>query len=208
MIDTNYLAQQKKNAVTGGTSTRPSINSLYDNQFAAQQSQMQEALAQAIASQQKSITDAAPDYQEMRNEAYTTQAMLERARKENMANMGLSGAGGTSQTYQQRNDISLRNILGSTNRQQQDYTDNVNLAIQNLNTQYNADEASLLATTEAARTKDLLAQEETEINRLYDMYLNRAITAAQFTKMTGISVQKLSSGSSSGGGLKIGRAHV
>lgn len=209
--------------------TAKQINNLYDNQFAASQAQMKAARDKAIDAYNKQNADAKPKYQQMRNTAYTDQSLLERARKENMANMGMSGAGGTSQTFQQRNTNNLMNILGDTNLQQRDFSDNINLAIRNLGTQYDADTASLRSEINAARTKDLLAQSNLDYDRTYQkeqdklaretleyerayreqgdkferaysLYMNKGITASQFETMTGISVNSLPKARSGGSG--------
>ncbi len=119
------------------------IDEQYRKQLEAQQTKLGAAYSQNRAGYEKQLADAPEQYQAMRNQAYTDNAMAEQARKENMANMGMSGAGGTSQTLQQRNQTSLLDTLGATSRQQQDYTDNINLALGNLKTQYDADSFAL-----------------------------------------------------------------
>ena len=103
-----------------------SLEKQYKSQLDAQLKKAEAAYTQN-ANNYRSQLDKAPEaYQAMRNQAYTQNALAEQARKENMANMGLSGAGGTSQTLQQRNQTALLNAVGDISRQQQDYTDNIN----------------------------------------------------------------------------------
>jgi len=122
--------------------TKDEITKGYSDQLKAQTTKIDAAYKQNKATYDKQLADAPEKYQGIRNQAYTENAMSEQSRKENMANMGMSGAGGTSQTLQQRNQTSLLNAVGDANRQQQDFTDNINLALGNLNTQHSADKLS------------------------------------------------------------------
>ena len=115
------------------------IDDQYAAQLAAQKKQLESNYGQDRQGYGKQMAEAGERYQGMRNQAYTDNAMAEQSRKENMANMGMSGAGGTSQTLQQRNQTALLDTVGAANRQQQDYTDNIKLALGNLTTKYNAD---------------------------------------------------------------------
>ena len=124
---TNTKAAQKK------------INEQYAAQLTAQNKQLEANYGQGRQDYGKQIAEAGKQYQGMRNQAYADNAMAEQSRKENMANMGMSGAGGTSQTLQQRNQTAMLDTVGAANRQQQDYTDNIKLALGNLTTKYNAD---------------------------------------------------------------------
>lgn len=177
------------------------INDRYDKLAEAQLAQLKAQYAQSVADYQKQLAGASEQYQPLRNEAYVNNALAERARRENVANMGLSGAGGTSQTLQQRNTASLLGTLGDVSRQQQSYTDNVNLALANLGVQHGADVASLSANTEAGRNAALLEQSRWEaqydqarqksvFDQALELYKKRLITAAQFTAMTGIALRK------------------
>ena len=103
-------------------------------------------------------------YQPLRNEAYVNNALAEKARKENMANMGLSGEGGTSLSLQQRNEGNRLSTLGDISRQQQGYGDEIDMALANLNTTYNASVGSVDADTEAQRIAAQLAQGQFEDN--------------------------------------------
>jgi len=99
-------------------------------------------------------------YDSMKNQAVTGHRMQERTRRERMANMGLSGAGGTSRTFAQRNRNNLNNQLGSVAQQRQDYTNNVNTALSNLDRQYNADVSAISAQNNAARNAEQLAHSQ------------------------------------------------
>ena len=179
------------------------ITKKYEDTLAAQQAQLKADYDVAVAAYQKQISAAPKTYQALKNEAYVNNALAEKARKEAAANMGLSGAGGTSQTLQQRNTGTLLNTLGDTSQQQQDYTDEINLALGNLKTQYGADTASLLAETEAAKNAELLSQSQwqagydlqqrqlaqseadSKFQIAYTLLAARKITKKQFEDMTG-----------------------
>lgn len=177
------------------------IQSQYDQLAQAQKAQLEAQYAQSMAAYQKQLADAPAQYQQLRNEAYVNNALAERARRENMANMGLSGLGGTSQTLEQRNNARLLGTLGDASRQQQGFTDNISLALSNLGLQYGADLTSLSAKTEAERNAALLEQSRWEtqqeqsrqksvFDQAYSLYRKRLITAAQFTAMTGIALRR------------------
>ncbi len=184
------------------------IEEQYLNDLAAQKARLKAGYDQNAAAYQKQIGNAAAQYQQLKNEAYVNNALAERARRENVANLGLSGEGGTSQTLQQRNTAILLNTLGAASRQQQDNTDSVNLALANLTAQYDADMAGAEAKNAAARNEALIQQNRWQADydmkakqmqeeerqsifkQAYNLYLKRLITAAQFKAMTGVSLKK------------------
>ncbi len=136
------------------------IKDKYDETLKAQKGQAQAARDIAQAGYEKQLNDAPAQYKALRNETSVNKNLQDRIRKENMANMGLSGAGGTSQTFQQRNTNNFLNNMGNISRQQQDFTDNINLALSNLNTQYGADVNSMIVQNNAERNAELLAQNQ------------------------------------------------
>jgi len=184
------------------------IEEQYRQSLTAQKAQLKAAFDQNTSVYQKKLGDAAVQYGQLKNEAYVNNALAERARRENMANMGLSGAGGTSQTLQQRNTATLLGTLGDAQRQQQDYTDNVNLALANLASQYGADVTSLEAQIAAKRNDALIKQSQWQagydmdarkmqmdeqqdiFDQAYTLYRKRLITSAQFQAMTGIALRR------------------
>lgn len=181
--------------------TANAIDQRYDNLAQAQIAQLKAQYEQNLAGYQSQLNSAPAQYQSLRNEAYVNHALMERARRENMANMGLSEAGGRSQTVEQRNTNRLLGTLGDVSRQQRDYSDNVNLALANLGVQYSADLAGISANTEAQRNAALLEQQRWEaqqaqsqansvFDQAYKLYRKRLITAAQFTAMTGVKLRK------------------
>jgi murein DD-endopeptidase MepM/ murein hydrolase activator NlpD len=173
------------------------INDMFSNSLAAQQGQIDANYNIQKSDYDKQINDAPKKYDPLRNEAYVNNAMAERSRKESMANMGLSGAGGASQTLQQRNTGALLNTLGDISRQQQDYTDNINFAIGKLTTKYNADTESLNQQTESERKRALfdqgnweksyglqqdqleLSMSDSEFNKYMSLYDKKLITKKQ-----------------------------
>ncbi len=184
------------------------IEEQYEQTLAAQKAQIKAEFDQNTSAFQKKLNEAAAQYGQLKNEAYVNNALAERGRRENVANRGLSGAGGTSQTLQQRNTAALLGTLGDVSRQQQDYTDDVNLALANLATQYGADVTSLEASNAAKRNEALIKQSQWQADydmdwhkmlqdeqqdtfkQAYNLYLKRFITAAQFQAMTGIALRR------------------
>jgi hypothetical protein len=187
---------------------RAAIEEQYKYQLDAQKAKTKGAYDQSVNTYTDQKDKADETYQPMRNQAYTENAMAEQARKENMANMGLSGAGGTSQTLQQRNQTSLLSTLGDVNRQQQDYTDNINLALSNLDTQYKSDDLALeqqnQADLNAALTAydqwrsgyDLsnqeyeLSQSNSAFDQAWALLQKKRITKDQFEVWTGIKLRR------------------
>ncbi len=184
------------------------IEEQYAKDLAAQKAQLKAGYDQNSAAYEKQMTEAAAQYQQLKNEAYVNNALAERTRRENVANMGLSGEGGASQTLQQRNAAALLEILGDASRQQQDYTDHVNLALANLATKYGADMAGIEAKNAASLSDALIRQNQWQADydlkaqkmhddeqqdifkQAYNLYLKRLITAAQFKAMTGVSLKR------------------
>lgn len=184
------------------------IEEQYEQTLATQKAQIKAAFDQNTSAFQKKLNEAAAQYGQLKNEAYVNNALAERGRRENIANRGLSGAGGTSQTLQQRNTAALLGTLGDVSRQQQDYTDDVNLALANLATQYGADVTSLEASNAAKRNEALIKQSQWQADydmdwrkmlqdeqqdtfkQAYNLYLKRFITAAQFQAMTGVALRR------------------
>ena len=184
------------------------IEEQYAKDLAAQKAQLKAGYDQNSAAYEKQMTEAAAQYQQLKNEAYVNNALAERSRRESVANMGLSGEGGASQTLQQRNAASLLETLGDASRQQQDYTDHVNLALANLAAQYDADVAGLEAKNASSLSDALIRQSQWQADfdlkaqkmredeqkdifkQAYSLYLKRLITAAQFAAMTGVSLKR------------------
>jgi hypothetical protein len=142
-------------------------------------------------------------YQPLRNEAYVNNALAEKARRENMANMGLSGEGGTSLSLQQQNTGSLLNTLGDVSRQQQGYEDEISLALANLDTTYQGNVSSVTADYEAQKIAAQLSQNQFDQNyalsqsqyelsksdsvfsQYYQLLKAKRITKKQFEQATG-----------------------
>jgi hypothetical protein len=185
-----------------------SLEKQYKSQLEAQRKKAEAAYTQNVSSYQTQLAKAPEAYQALRNQAYTENALAEQSRKENMANMGLSGAGGTSQTLQQRNLTALLNAVGDINRQQQDYTDNINLALANLDTQYSADTFALEQQNQAELNAALMAYDQwrsgydlsvdqfelSKSSRIFEqawaLLRKKRITRAQFEQWTGIKLRK------------------
>lgn len=146
-------------------------------------------------------------YQPLRNEAYVNNALAEKSRKENMANMGMSGEGGTSMSLQQRNTGNLLSTLGDVSRQQRGFEDDINLALTNLDTTHNAANTSVTAELDAQRIGAQLAQSQfdqnlelsqsqydlAQKNSIFDQYYallkDKRITKDEFELATGIDLR-------------------
>ena len=192
---------------SGDADWQQTVNDIYDNMLKAQQDKLNAQYHEQQTDYDKQKGDALKTYDPLNNQAYVNNAMAEKTRKEAMANMGLSGAGGTSQTAQQSNTNSLLGTLGDISRQKQDYTDNINLALGKLSTQYNSDTGSLAAQTESDRNKALLDQgnfedtfglqqqqqsqseKDSTFNQAWQLLKAHRITKAEFEAMTGVTLK-------------------
>jgi hypothetical protein len=163
--------------------------------YEAQRNALQSSADAEKAQIQQNISNAGQTYQPVRNQAYIDQQLAEARRRESMANMGLSGAGGTSRTLQQQNDTTLLNTLGAADRAQQAYVDTQNQGLMDVNTAFSKALADIqLAESQALVSQSNWQQEydaarQGEKNSLAYSLLNAGrINPAQFQQMTGISV--------------------
>jgi len=185
------------------TTAKDTIEEQYKNLLKAQTETLSADYENSRSGYENQLEQSDSTYQPLRNEAYVNKAMAERTRKENMANMGLSGEGGTSLSLQQRNTGNLLSTLGDISQQQQSYADEINLALANLDTTYNASVNSVTANVEAQRIAALLAQNQFDqnydlseqslaetvrnntFNQYYELYKAGRITKRQFEQQTG-----------------------
>lgn len=161
------------------------INKRWDETKNSQQAQLDGQYIKTKAELENQLNKTS-QYKGMRNQASANHAMQERARKEQMANMGMSGAGGTSRTFQQRNTNNLHNQIGSINQQEQDYKNNVNLALGNLKTQYDSNLASINAQNNAQRNAELLSDDQ--------WYQGHALQKDQFDRTFGLQIDQFEEG--------------
>ena len=184
--------------------TEETINQQYREQLAAQQAQLQAQRDQAEAEYNLQKSGAKDTYNSMRKTAHADSAMADRARRESMANMGLSSAGGMSQTLAQRGSNALMGAVGSANKQEQDYKNNIDLALGNLNTQFDANMASATSQNQAALNAELSQYSQWQANyemqqeqmaqtqqsaifdQAYALYVKKKISRRQFENMTGL----------------------
>jgi hypothetical protein len=183
------------------------IDQIYENSKKAQIETLQGQYDTQYADYEKQKNDAPKKFDPLRNEAYVNTQMAERSRKEAMANMGLSGAGGMSQTLQQRNINTLLSTLGGISRQQQDFTDNVDFALGQLATQFESNKSSIRAHIDSEKNRahldqgnwqknfDLqqdqfnLAKSDSNFNMAFQLYKKGSITKKEFELMTGIKLK-------------------
>lgn len=140
------------------------IDSIYEKSRESQLTALEGQYTQQANEYNKQKGEAPEKFDPLRNEAYVNKEMAERSRKESMANMGLSGAGGMSQTLEQRNTGNLLNTLGGISRQQQDYTDNINFALGQLTTQYDSSKNSINLQIDSEKNRAALDQGNWEKN--------------------------------------------
>jgi|AGTN01.2.fsa_nt_gi hypothetical protein len=146
------------------TDTKSLIEEQYANLVKAQKEKIDAEYDISRNQYNHQLGKAEETYQPLRNEAYVNNALAEKARKENMANMGLSGEGGTSLSLQQRNNGNLLSTLGDVSRQEEGYKDEVGLALANLDTTYYGNINSVTADAEAQRIAALLSQGQFDAN--------------------------------------------
>lgn len=192
---------------TGTKTPKDLIEEQYQNRLKTQQANIEADYTNSKRQYESQLSKADETYQPLRNEAYVNNALAERTRRENMANMGLSGEGGTSLSLQQRNTGNLLSTLGDVSRQQQGFADDMSLAMANLDTTYEANMNSINADNEAQRIAALLAQSQFDqnyalseqqlelaqkdntFNTYYQLYKARMITKKQFEEQTGINLK-------------------
>jgi hypothetical protein len=200
------------------------ITDAYNSALKARLEAIAGQVAAGTAGYQKQLAEAGQKFDPLRNEAYTQDQLAQRALRERMANMGLSATGGKSMTLESQREMSLQNRLGEINRQQKQLETDAQFEINRLIAQGEYEKAQAVA-EEAARMNEALMNEywrqqeyglsergtklqeeqfaqqkkDAEIDRYYQMFVNGHITAAQFKKKTGITVQQARSRGSSKG---------
>ena len=115
-----------------------------------QRAQINEARDAAVLMYKKQLDDAGAAYRSLKNEAYVNKALSDKATRAQSAAIG--NGTDVSQTVWQRGDNAVRNALGKIDRQQKQYTDSVDLALNNLETRYLADTSSLSASAASQRS--------------------------------------------------------
>lgn len=195
------------------TTTTPTKTSqeMIDEQYASALKAQQESLKKDYDTSrmdyEAKLGQSDETYQPLRNEAYVNNALAEKTRRENMANMGLSGGGGTSLSLQQRNTGNLLSTLGDVSRAQQGYEDEIGLTLAKLDTTYAGSESSAAAENESQRLAAQLAQGQFDQNyalseatlaetkrsntfdQYYQLYKTGRITKGEFELATGIDLK-------------------
>lgn len=187
------------NLEQGNTNTRPTLTALQSARD-AQAAAIKSSYDQNIANYNAQASQLPTAYQGLRNQASEQAAIQQRVLREYLANQGQSGAGGMSLSLQQRNTNNLNNAIGGYNQQQQAALDAINLAKTNLGTQLGADLATNTANYDVQIADMLYNQEQDTYSKAIQMLSAGLITRAQFETMTGIKVNKVTSGA--GGGSK------
>ncbi len=154
------------------------------------------------------LTNTRQAYERMAAQARVNKALAELAGRRSDSAAGIT-AKAAGRTIGQRNDNSLRNTLGGVNRQYKDYRANAQHALDKLDIQQAAQEASLDSSRAAQEGAGRLSQERFEadiglqqdylklnkdnsdFNKAYQLYLRRYFDPGRFKKMTGIKIKKL-----------------
>jgi len=182
--------------------SQQTIDEQYAQLLAAQTARLNAERAVGENNLNNQLAQSDATYQPLRNEAYVNTALAEKTRRENMANMGLSGEGGTSLSLQQRNAGSLLSTLGDISREQQGFENEIGLALANLQTTSDANLSGAAADIDAQRIAAQLAQSQFDQNyalsaaaqqlaeqnaiyeQYYQMYRAGWITKKQFEDAT------------------------
>jgi hypothetical protein len=178
-------------------------NRAVDQRYIDQTKGQQDKLADAHTSGTKrygdlrTASDAA--YEAMKTEARINKALSDLA----------GGPASSSMTHRQRSESALRNEIGDTGRQQQDYSKEIYLALKNLDAQNAADQAYITAINNALRNADKLqrnqfdaelgikqkyhdlAQKNSTFDQMYKLYTSRRIDKNAFKDATGIAVKAI-----------------
>lgn len=189
----------------------------YQQLIDAQKAQLGADYNKQVGSYTSERDKSVNDYRGLVNQASSTSAMQERARKESMANMGLSAAGGMSRTHAQMANNNLANQIGSIQLQQKQYNEEVDRALADLANQYNAAALGVDANIGAQRMADEMAYdqwkagyelqkdqynasadqwkqefewntENAKLNQLIDLYRSKKISKKQFETLSGITL--------------------
>lgn len=204
-MDMYYMADANRNAATGqDTNKRPS----YADQRKAITDRTKLAKEALALGYNNNISQLGQNYTTQRNDAAVNSALQKKALQENMANMGLSGAGGTSQTMQLQRANNLNSNLASIGTAEQNAINDLNTQRQQSELQITSDEIAAIAKLRAAEQAELFAQDQfnrqqDQLDRQLEFNENQAkidnamkllsankITAEQFKTMTGITVQE------------------
>jgi hypothetical protein len=178
-------------------------NRTVDQRYIDQTKGQQDKLADAHTSGTKrygdlrKASDAA--YEAMKTEARINKALSDLA----------GGPASSSMTHRQRSESALRNEIGDTGRQQQDYSKEIDLALKNLDAQNAADQVYITAINNALRNADKLqrnqfdaelgikqkyhelAKKNSTFDQVYKLYSSRRIDKNAFKDATGIAVKAI-----------------
>ena len=134
------------------------------------------------------ISQVKNTYQPQRNEAYTQNMADQRTLRERMANYGLSAGGGTSSKLENRLTNSLQSNLTGVNLAQQNYVDQQNNSLAQLQAQNQSNVADITAQNQLGMNTALLNQQNTDVSNYLNLYLAGRISKSQFQSLTGITI--------------------
>ena len=169
-----------------GTVLSTKIKNYYDEQLKNSIDAANKSLEASKIPYNYNISQAASTYQPQRNNAYTQNMTDQRSLRERMANYGLGASGGTSSKLENRLANSLQSNLNSVNLAQQNYIDEQNNSLAQLNAKNQANIADLTAQNGLNMNSALLNQQNSDLSTYLNLYLNGRISKQQFQALTGI----------------------
>jgi hypothetical protein len=126
------------------------------------------------------ISQAGKTYQPKLNDAYTANAVQERALAERLANMGLGAAGGTSQTQATNLSNNFLGKLTGIGLEKQNYIDTQKNAMSQLDAQNQANVANITAENQAGMNQALTDQKKWAESYYLNLYLSGKISETQY----------------------------
>jgi hypothetical protein len=155
-----------------------------------------EALKQALAAagsqtaQQgiaANITEGNNSYNQLVSQQATNNKLEQQRLAQRMANMGIAAP--SSLTIENNTMMSGRNDIGDIQRQNQAYTGVQNAMIDQTDANAAAQSAEITANMNAAQNASILDEQRSKMERYYNLYANKKMTANQFKKLTGINAK-------------------
>lgn len=163
-----------------------SLKDAYKKRLQGQIDQANQSTAASKMPYTYNIKNAASAYQPQRNDLYTQNAASSRALREKMANYGLGGAGGTSQRQMYNLANALKTGLTNVDVTQQQYVDEQNNQMSQLDAQNQATIAGLTAQNDLELSHALANQKAIEDQRALSLFLAGKLSKADYQKATGV----------------------
>lgn len=169
-----------------GTVLSTKIKDYYDKQLQSGLESAQKSYEASKTPYEYNISQANSAYQPKRNDLYTQNMADQRTLRERMANYGLSG--GMSNKLANRLNNNLQSNLTGVNLAQQNYINEQNNNLAQLDAKNQSNIADITATNRLNMNTTLLNQQNTDTSNALNLYLAGRITKTQFKNLTGIDV--------------------